>query len=275
MKKIWFFVLIINAFVFIQVFPMESNLKMNLYNQGTDLFQQAVNTRLSNSEDAVNLYEDSLLRFLQLSESVQNGKLYYNIGNIYFHLDDIGRAILSYRKAELLIPGDSNLKENLKIARNYRVDAINEKESSRIMETLFFLHYNLSTTFKAVIFGIAFVFTWISAAILLFKRKIPVSLFQIFFTSTVVFSSLALIFLGSVLIDTMELKNHPGGVITVDAIIARKGDGLSYSPSFQDPLHSGLEFTLINERSGWYYIELSDSSRTWIPETAASLVLLD
>ncbi len=273
MKKIGF--LILYFFVLMHVFSIESNLKTDLYNQGNNLFQKAVESSHINPEEARTLYEESLQRFLQISESVQSGKLYYNIGNIYFQLGDMGRAILSYRKAALFIPGDSNLKENLETARARRVDTLNEKESARILETIFFLHYNLSGSFKALLFGIFLGFAWISGAFLLLKRKYSSSLFQILKTSTIVFSALAIIFLGSVFFDTMDLSQHPGGVITVDAIIARKGDGISYSPSFEDPLHSGLEFTLINQRPGWYYIELSDNTRTWIPDNTASLIVLE
>lgn len=275
MKKTGFLVLIFNFFILIQAFPMESNPYIDLYNQGADLFQQAVESAVTNSEEAEFFYKDSLLRFLQISKSVQNGKLLYNIGNIYFQLGDIGRAILSYRKAELLIPGDRNLKENLAVARAQRVDTLNEKESVRILETIFFIHYNLSASIKTVIFGITLAIVWISASLILLKMEFSISLSRIFFTSTIIFSALAFIFLGSVLLDTYKLKNNPGGVITADAIIARRGDGLSYSPSFQDPLHSGLEFTLVNKRQGWYFIELSDNTRTWIPDNTASLVLLE
>jgi tetratricopeptide (TPR) repeat protein len=275
MKKIGLFFVFFCMYISLQVFSLDSNLQIDLYNQGNDLFQKAVESSISNPEDSRVLYEDSLSRLLQISESIQNGKLYYNIGNIYFQLGDMGRAILFYRMAALLIPGDRNLKENIAAARARRVDSLSEKESSRILETIFFLYYNLSSSLKAVLFAITLGLVWISAAFLLLKKRISASLYQVFFTATMVFSALALIFLGSVLINTMELKNHPGGVITVDAIIARKGDGLSYSPSFEEPLHSGLEFTLINKRTGWYYIELSDNSRAWIPDITASLVVLD
>ncbi len=275
MRKTGFFIFIFIFFVLIQLSSIDNNLQIDLYNQGNDLFRQAVNSKISNPEEARSLYEDSLLRFLQIIENTQNGKLYYNIGNIYFHLGDIGRAILYYKKAALLIPGDRNLKENLSFAREQRVDTLNEKESSRILETIFFLHYNLSGSFKAVLFEAAFALSWISAAFLLLRGKLHVSLLKIFFTTTIFFSAVALLSLGSLFIDTLELKLHPAGVITADAIIARKGDGLSYSPSFKDPLHSGLEFTLINERPGWYYIELNDNTRAWIPDKAAALVQLD
>jgi len=108
---------------------------------------------------------------LQIAEDIQNGKLYYNIGNIYFHLDNIGRAILFYNKAALIMPGDSNLKENLEAARALRVDTLNEKESIRILKTIFFIHYKLSTTVRALLFVAFITFAWISAVFHFLRRK--------------------------------------------------------------------------------------------------------
>ncbi len=275
MKKSGFLIIIINFLILTHIFSLDSKLNIELLNQGNDLFQQAVNIETSNPGEAQSLYEESLIRYLQIAEDIQNGKLFYNIGNIYFHLDDIGRAILFYKKAALLMPGDSNLKENLEAARALRVDTLNEKESIRILKTIFFIHYKLSTTVRALLFVAFITFAWISAVFLLFKKKIPSSLFQVFTSTTLVFAFLALVFLGSIMIDTIKIQTHPEGVITADAVIARKGDGLSYSPSFEDPLHSGLEFTLLDERTGWYYIEISDNTRTWIPANAASLIVLN
>ena len=39
-----------------------------------------------------------------------------------------------------------------------------------------------------------------------------------------------------------------------------------------DPLHSGLEFGLLERRGGWLHIALSDGSDGWIPENSAGLI---
>jgi hypothetical protein len=54
--------------------------------------------------------------------------------------------------------------------------------------------------------------------------------------------------------------------------MARQGDAASYPPSFKDPLHSGTEFILIEKRTGWFHIKLSDDSDGWIPETSAEII---
>jgi uncharacterized protein YgiM (DUF1202 family) len=77
----------------------------------------------------------------------------------------------------------------------------------------------------------------------------------------------------SIATDEIRLRTLKDGVITREEVVARKGDGIAYQPSFVDPLHQGTEFTLRGERAGWYYIELSDGRRGWIPASAAEMVL--
>ncbi len=274
MRKTGILITFFLLFTILHGFSQNRDLQTNLYNQANELFQKASDTAVSDPVKSKLLYKESLQQFLQLSDGVNNGKLFYNIGNIYFQLDDIGKSILYYRKAALLIPGDKNLKENLNTAREKRVDKISEQESSRIMETIFFFHYNLSSSFKSILFVISLGIVWISLSLFLLRKKFPPSWGHNFIISTVIFSIISLIFLGSLIIDTIEIHKHPGGVITTNEVIARKGDGEAYSPSFKAPLHSGLEFSLIRKRIGWYYIKLPDKTKTWIPEESAELVTI-
>ena len=275
MKKTGILIIFFLLFTILQGFSLNKNMQTDLYKQANDLFQKASDIAVSDPVKSQMLYKESLQQYLQLSDEIHNGKLFYNIGNIYFQLGDIGKSILYYRKAALLVPGDKNLKENLNTAREKRMDKISEQESSRFMETIFSFHYNLSSSFKSILFAISLAIVWISLSLFLLKKKFPPSWEHNFITSSVIFSIISLIFLGSLLIDTIEIHKHPGGVITTNEVIARKGDGEAYSPSFKAPLHSGLEFSLIRERMGWYYIKLPDKTQTWIPEESAELVVLD
>ena len=93
MKRILFIIVVIFVKT-LSVYAVDQNLLMDLYTQGNELFQEAIDIEGTNPETARELYKDSLSRFIQISEDIQNGKLYYNIGNIYFQLGDIGNAIL-------------------------------------------------------------------------------------------------------------------------------------------------------------------------------------
>lgn len=54
----------------------------------------------------------------------ESGALYYNIGNSYFKLGELGSAILYYERARRLMPGDDDLQANLELARTLTVDEV-------------------------------------------------------------------------------------------------------------------------------------------------------
>jgi tetratricopeptide (TPR) repeat protein len=65
--------------------------------------------------------------YLKLIENgFKNGNIYYNLGNSYYRMGELGRAILFFEKARLLIPRDDDLIFNLSHARNQAVDATSD-----------------------------------------------------------------------------------------------------------------------------------------------------
>ena len=251
--------------------PSAESEKKELYSQGQEFFHQATEISASNPEIAKDLYAKALLRFNRLVEEggVRNGKLFYNIGNINFLFDDIGRAILNYRRAEQYIPNDPNLAKNLAYARNMRQDKLEIKDQKKIQQTLFFFHYDFGTKTRLILFGIAYVFFWIFAGIKIFSQRpftIWVLTISLFFT---------LLFGTSLYAEQYQSTRNLEGVILGPEVIARQGDAKSYQPSFENPLHAGTEFMLLEDRGAWWQIELPDGRNCWIPEKSGALVRLD
>jgi len=239
----------------------------DLFSEAKSFFHQAESAAAADPESAKGLYAQAAMRFerLVLAGGIRNGKLYYNIGNAYFRKGDLGRAILNYRRAERFTPNDPNLKQNLEYARSRRVDRIDQTQKARIFQTLLFWHYDLSATTRSFLFAAAFALFWTGAAIRRFYRKIPAGLLA---GSAVV----ALLLFGSLVAEHFLQIRNPAGVILADDVTGRKGDGITYQPSFKEPLHAGIEFVLMENRGGWCRIRLSDGRECWIPETAAELI---
>ena len=79
--------------------------------------------------DADSLYAaEHYQQAAQCYESVlKNGvsaDLYYNLGNCYYRMDDMTRAVLNYERALLLSPGDRDVRLNLQMARSKTIDKI-------------------------------------------------------------------------------------------------------------------------------------------------------
>ena len=80
------------------------------------------------------------------------------------------------------------------------------------------------------------------------------------------------VLVASTAVQTRRQANVHPGVITAAEVVARQGDGPNYPPSFQDPLHAGVEFELLEQRPGWLHLRLSDGADAWVPADAAGLV---
>ena len=53
-----------------------------------------------------------------LDQGLESGSLDFNLGNAYFKLGELGKAVLYYEKAKMLIPQDADLKSNLEYAQS-------------------------------------------------------------------------------------------------------------------------------------------------------------
>jgi hypothetical protein len=234
--------------------------------EGQRLFQRASNTE--EEAEARELYRKALDRFEFAVEEgrIYNGRLFYNIGNGYYRLGDLGNAILYYRRAALLRPADPNIRHNLEQARAQRADRLPSAEEASAARVLFFWHYMFSPQARAYIFVAAFAAAWILAGLyLLDKRRGRLS-------GALAAALVAALFFGSLLVHGRELQQADEGVITASEVVARKGDGTAYQASFVDPLHAGTEFRIIESRADWHRVELTDGRTTWLPDRAVSVI---
>ena len=240
----------------------------DLFTQAKEMFHQANTTAVTDPKKAKELYLKSVIRFEKIIKEggVQNGELYYNIGNAYFRMKDLGRAILNYRRAYQFLVNDPNLRQNLSYARKLRKDTVEEAQKTKVFKTLFFWHYDLSTSIRILLFSVSFVLAWGTAAVRIYFRK------PFFRWVGFVFAAVSLLLASSLIVEGYTLRTRRPGVVIDEQITARKGNSETYEPSFTEPLHAGLEFNLVEDRGNWYFIELPDSRRCWVPKESVALV---
>ncbi len=237
--------------------------------RGEDAFRRGMELDSSDPDAARDYYRRAILNFEHIAEEygVQNGKLYYNIGNAWFRMGDLGRTILNYKRAELFSPNDQNLAQNLEYARNRRVSRVEIPEREKIFKTLFFIHYDIPSRIRLAVFIAAFALIWISAGAWLFIRRGYLKIMII------IFSIVSVIFITSLSVEMVDRSNRPEGVVVADEVIGRKGDAETYQPSFTEPLSSGTEFRLLERRTQWWHVELEDGAKCWIPAGAGETVV--
>lgn len=239
-----------------------------LFEDGKSLFRQATALADSDPHQARELMQKALFRFQRLEQEggIRNGRLYYDLGNIYFHLDDLGRAILNYRRAREYIPDDPKLQQNLAYARSQRADAFAEPEQRKILKTVFFWHYDFTQHTRSLVFVGAFALVWALLALRLFVRSAWLTRFA------AVAILVAAGMLASLVVTHLAQRDSRPGVVVDQQVIARLSDSPTADPAFTDPLHAGTEFEVVEDRGDWYEVRLSDAQTCWLPAKSIELV---
>jgi hypothetical protein len=75
----------------------------------------------------------------------------------------------------------------------------------------------------------------------------------------------------SVALDLPSRRGLASGVLVANNVVVYKGNGEAYGPQFEQPLHEGVEFRVLEKRGGWIHIELADGSQGWVREQEAEL----
>ena len=68
-------------------------------------------------------YQEAAKLYQQLIDTgARNPEIYFNLGNTYYQLHDLGRSLLNYRRAEQFTPRDEDLRLNVARVRAQRID---------------------------------------------------------------------------------------------------------------------------------------------------------
>lgn len=230
-------------------------------------FDEAQETQSTRPDRARQLFRLAAQRFSSIvAAGVVNGGLEYNLGNCYLQADDVGRAILHYRRAERLIPSNPLLADNLAVARSRCLTTIHPTRGSAFLRGVFFWHYRTSVTGRAKAALGFYIGIWI---MLILRNFIP----RRAITVTAIFCALLAGASAASVGTTYWLeRNAPVGVVTEMDVAVHKGPGISYQRRFEQPLQPGVEFTLRQRRGGWWKIELADGESGWIEASRADLI---
>lgn len=237
------------------------------FTQANDAFAKA-NQNADNAEQAQTLYQQAIAGYERIIDAgdIHNSKLYCNLANSYLLTDDLGRAILNYRRAQRLDSSNPDIHKNLNFARSKRTDQFPVTAQKKILERLFFWHYDFSMKTRFVIGGICFAIFCIWLTLKLWFVKWPAVIPVCCVTVLITIAMIA-----SVMIEQHALATHRNGVVVAESVIARQGDGDNYPQSFNEPLHTGVEFDVIEQRPNWFHIQLPNHQDAWIPTQSAEL----
>lgn len=203
-----------------------------------------------------------------LDMGLENGNMFYNIGNGFLKLGKVGYAVLCYERAKRYSPGDSDLKANLAYARLLTGDSDFQTPLKSLVVRIIerpFRNFNLATIAISALIFYVIVFLGLAFIIIspVFSRKgwNPIFLRRI---------KLALLaMLTALIVNVMAFTiRYYDEEILKHGIVIQKEAECKYEPIEKSTtyynLHEGNEVLILETRNGWRRIKRLDGKIAWV-----------
>jgi len=198
--------------------------------------------------EAAEIYEQAV------THGMKNGHLYYNLGNTYFRMGNLPKAILNYVKAQNLLPRHEDVEANLEYAVRQTVDQLDGRKLHALESILFWVRDINLSEHRMALFWINLAF-WIAMAVRL-RHRTP---------ATQSARNILLAFLLLALVSTgfrwHQETRQSIGVILPQQIDVHSGWNTTTVALFQ--LHQGTLVSISQEKENWYEIELPGDKKGW------------
>lgn len=215
----------------------------NYFKQGNELYTQGN-------------FEKALSNYLKIANSeIESFELFYNIGNCYYRLNQIGNAIRFYEKAKNINPEDENLLYNLKLANSLTIDKIELPEPDAFTKLVnsslqFFTVAQLSYIFIGLI--------WCFAGFLVL----------FIFKKNRLFLYISFAFLGFAVLEGVFL-NYKYSLDTIPYGVVVGYEANAYSSPNKDSqivfsIHEGTKAQILRETGDFMEIRLIDGKTGWV-----------
>jgi tetratricopeptide (TPR) repeat protein len=227
-----------------------------LFHQGNSLYQDG-------------LFLEALETYHQITDGgYENGPLYFNMGNCYYKLNDIGHAILYYEKARKFFPGDEDLKANLVLANLAVMDKIEPLPQFILIRAARGIIYLLPLN----------VLLWVAAGLYLFfmgffilRNVVRSTSLRKFFMQTGIVVAILCIVSGLLLIGQIaDAKNR------IEAVIMENKVDVKGSPSDEGvevfTIHQGTKVRIDQESGDWVEIVLADGKVGWVKRDVFEII---
>ncbi len=221
----------------------------SLFVQANDLYRQG------EYEKAKDIYEK-----LVFEKNIDSAELFYNLANCYFKTDNLGKAVLNYKRAFMIDPRDKLINDNLSFARGFIKFKVNDTRNWYIREGERILSYITLDELQVVLLILFLMIVILRLCLLLVKKGKILKRMSLFI------SIIFLISISALILKISPLFSAP------EAVITSAGADVRYGPSTADKvafrLSEGIEVIITSENNKWYKILLKSGKEGWIKDSS-------
>jgi len=227
-----------------------------LFDEGNILYQQ---------QD----FSAALEKYHQIEElGLVSPALYFNIGNAYYKLEQVGRAILYYERSLRLDPKDENTLANLAIANQATIDRITAPPEFALASWLRWALYlfPISTLLRSLaVFYLALGALAVTLTIArgsalssLIRKAALVTLVLLLATAVLFFAQ------------WQDSRNRVEAIVLAEELPAMDAPGDSATEVFS--IHEGTKVRIDQSSNGWVEIVLADGKIGWVSSEGIEII---
>lgn len=195
-----------------------------------------------------------------LTHGYKSPEVYYNLGNCYYKLNNLGKAILNYERAQNLAPDDEDIQHNLKLANLLTIDKIQPVPQLGLVKG--WNNFVCSQSSKG--WGMfSVIFIWLS--LLAFA-------IYLFMGSRRIFSTLGILLLllsvGAFFLaveQTSTERNPDSAILMVTNAFVKSAPDANGNDLFM--IHEGVKLRLLDQVGSWEKIRLADGKVGWVEKS--------
>lgn len=215
---------------------------------------------LQELEEANNLYKErnyieAKTKYESLiAMGVKSHIIYYNLGNCYFKLGELGESILWYKRAQKLKPADPDIEFNLDFARKRRIDKFTS-ELPKVFK--YFINLLSRLSINSLLIGSTVLYFGLVYIISLsFFRKLS------FGRNLILGIGIALLVTLTILFANLRRVLREEGVLTEKIGELRSGPSDEYTLIFT--IHEGTEMRILETQKDWLKVRLPNKLEGWV-----------
>jgi tetratricopeptide (TPR) repeat protein len=199
---------------------------------------------------------------------VEDGVLYYNLGNAYFKSGRLGFAILSYERALKLLPGDEDVRANLAFARSLVSGGLDSPPLPAVIRWAVELYQRARSGVLAGVLGVSFLVGGAAVTLLLLERWPRLRTAA---TAALIVSAAVAVVSGVSLAAKVRAEET-----RVEAVVVTENAYVRSGPSESSPrlaeVHEGLKVRIVGEREGFLQVSLATGLTGWVPREQAERI---
>ena len=266
MRKIYFSILLLFASVMAYAQADSTQVEKGIAQAPVEIVTKAkADSAYINSDyaSAVYLYKNIL------ANQGESADIYYNLGNSYYKMDNIAKAILNYEKALVLNPGNGDIRFNLELAQSKTVDKVTPMSEVFLVTWMKGLTNMMSEKGWAKMGIITFILMLLMLALYFFSKKIALK--KVGFISAVCLLLVCIVVNVFASTQKNEAQSHGTAIIMAPSVTVKSTPNESGTDLFI--LHEGRKVNIKdNTMREWKEIQLEDGNAGWVPASVIEII---